>query len=473
MNSTFVTTTIPYVNARPHLGFALELVQADCLARFHRKIGGPVHLQTGTDENAFKNVEAARLNNTTPQEWVNQYAGHFRDLALQLNIQFDDFVRTTESRHRETVHEVLARLNPADLERRSYQGLYCKGCEDFWLERDAPKLQCPEHGTPLTPIEEENIFFLLSRYQKQIETLIETNAIQIRPPERRNEILAFVKRGLQDISISRSTIRSDGWGIPFPGATDQVVYVWIDALINYLVPQNRDENWWSEKTRKIHVLGKNVWKFHAIYWPALLLSCGEPLPDELIIHGFVTIDGRKISKSSGPTVDPADLIRRFGADPLRFYLLHEIPAFSDGDFSLVRLEKVYEDYFADGLGNLTSRLLTLAERAGLAALTPLTHPLPDQITEAFRAVRFGAYLDHLWTGIDDLNREIEQERPWEWLKADEIARTRERCSEWLQCLYHLAFWLEPALPETSVRLIRQLTAQPLAKTVPLFPRLIN
>lgn len=467
MKSIYLTTTIPYVNAKPHAGFALELVQADFLARYYRRAGLPVRLQTGTDEHAVKNVEAARAQGIKPQEWVDAYAGHFRNLASGLDIGFDDFVRTTESRHHLAVRELISRLRPEDLEKRSYAGHYCKGCEDFWLERDAADGKCPEHRTPLTWVEEENIFFKLSRYQQQLEQLIEGDSLKILPVERKNEILGFVRRGLQDISISRDAARSEGWGVPFPGTTDQVVYVWIDALANYLVAPE----WWSGETRKIHLLGKNVWKFHAIYWPALLLSAGLPLPDELIVHGFVTIDGNKISKSAGPTVDPADLIRHYGADPVRFYLLREIPSFTDGDFSRVRLEKCYADFLANGLGNLASRLLALAERSGLERITIGPKAVPEAAAAAIKEARYGNYLEVFWEQIRGLNREIDQGKPWEWLKSGDRERTRESCAGWLERLYQIAWWLEPAIPETSARLEGLLSAVPLRKGEVLFPRL--
>jgi methionyl-tRNA synthetase len=316
-------------------------------------------------------------------------------------------------------------------------------------------------------VEEENIFFKLSNYQQQLEQLIESDTLKILPVERKNEILGFVRRGLQDISISRDAARSEGWGVPFPGTTDQVVYVWIDALANYLVAPE----WWSDETRKIHLLGKNVWKFHAIYWPALLLSGGLPLPDELIVHGFVTIDGNKISKSAGPTVDPVDLIRRYGADPVRFYLLHEIPSFTDGDFSEARLEKSYTDSLANGLGNLASRLLTLAERSGLERIAVEPKTVPEAAAAAIEEARYGNYLEVFWEQIRGLNREIDQNKPWEWLKAGEWERTRASCAGWLERLYQIAWWLEPAIPETSARLVGLLSVVPLRKGKVLFPRL--
>ena len=304
MTNTYITTTIPYVNAEPHIGFALELVQADTLARYARLCGERVRLQTGTDENAWKNVESARARGCSPREFVARNTEAFRRLAQALNIAVDEFVHTTEERHRRAVWALWQRLRPGDLYKQAYTGHYCVGCEDFFYERELVDGCCPEHRTPPVPVEEENYFFRLSAYQAQIEELLLSGRLAITPEKRRLEVLNFVRQGLQDISVSRSSARAEGWGITVPGDESQTVYVWIDALVNYLTGLGfgTHEDWqefWGPQSRVIHCLGKNVWKFHAVYWPALLLSAGLPLPDELVIHGFLTVNGQKIGKSLG------------------------------------------------------------------------------------------------------------------------------------------------------------------------------
>jgi methionyl-tRNA synthetase len=280
MNGNFyITTTIPYVNAHPHVGFALELAQADAIARYHRLCGKEVRFQTGTDENAFKNVTAAREHGLETKTFVDANARRFRELSEALGVSHDEFVRTTEKRHALAVSRLWTSLRPSDVFRRRYDGLYCAGCEDFLFARDLVEGRCPDHDVSPRPVVEENWFFRLSAYQIQLDALIAEGRLRIVPDSRRNEVLAFIRRGLDDISISRNAERAGGWGIAVPGDPTQVIYVWIDALANYLtgLGYGQSSEWlrfWGAGTRKVHILGKNVWKFHAIYWPALLLSAG-------------------------------------------------------------------------------------------------------------------------------------------------------------------------------------------------------
>jgi methionyl-tRNA synthetase len=358
----YITTSIPYVNAAPHVGFALELVQADVIARLNRLRGKATRFQTGSDENAIKNVLAAAEQGLDPAEFVHRNTQRFRDLTRALNISTDDFIRTTEARHQQGVREFWRRLRPQDLYRKAYQGLYCTGCEDFYLPKDLVDGCCPEHRTRPVEVAEENYFFRLSSYQQQLAGLLESGVIQVVPDTRRNEVLKFIYGGLQDISVSRTTARTGGWGITVPGDSSQTIYVWIDALINYVSGPGLGggdawRHWWDADCHKVHVIGKNVWKFHAVYWPALLLSAGLPLPNTIVVHGFVTAEGRKIGKSLGNVVDPFELVERFGADAIRYYLLRAIPAFDDGDFSAQRLQRLYQADLANGIGNLVSRLV--------------------------------------------------------------------------------------------------------------------
>lgn len=365
---TYVTTTIPYVNAPPHVGHALELVQADAVARYSRLTGSETVFQTGTDENAFKNVEAARSRGIPTQQLVDENSQAFRDLCRALGTSHDSFIRTTEDRHRRGVFEFWRRLGPRDVYKAKYRGLYCPGCEDFYLERDLVDGRCPDHRTRPSVVEEENYFFRLSAYQAEIDELLESDRLRIIPRKRKNEVLAFVRRGLDDFSISREAARAGGWGIPVPGDPTHVIYVWVDALMNYLsgLGFGCEEGWhdfWNEGTRKVHVIGKNVWKFHAVYWPALLLSAGLPLPDEIVVHGFLTVDGQKISKSLGNAIAASEYVQTYGQDAVRHYLLKAVPPFEDGDFSGQRLAELYTQDLANGIGNLLSRLTALGERA--------------------------------------------------------------------------------------------------------------
>src|SRR5580698_1295262 len=346
---TYITTTIPYVNARPHLGFALELVQADVLARHRRARGDQVRLQAGTDDNALKNVLAARAAGVGVQEFVDANADAFVALAGPLSLSVDDVIRTSrDPRHRPGVERIWRACAAAgDLYRRHYAGLYCLGCEQFYTPDELPGGRCPEHGTQPQPVSEENWFFRLSRYGGTLRDLITSGALRIEPAGRRNEVLAQLDAGLADFSVSRSAERAHGWGIPVPGDPGQVIYVWFDALVNYVSALTYGaggpdlERWWTGAGRRIHLAGKGVLRFHAVYWPAILLSAGLPLPTDILVHDYLTADGQKISKSAagGPSGDndPVALAAAYGADALRWWLLRDVPRTGDTDFTVARL----------------------------------------------------------------------------------------------------------------------------------------
>ena len=475
-DSVYVTTTIPYVNAPPHVGHALEFVQADALARYYRLIGRRTRFQTGTDENAFKNVLAARQQGITPQALVDRNSRLFQETCRALDVEADSFLRTSQERHRLGVVALWRRLRKSDLYAREYRGLYCTGCEDFYLEKDLVHGRCPEHGTPPVTVEEENVFFRLSAYQATLERLLATGRIAVIPETRRNEVLSFLRRGLQDISVSRNASRAGGWGIPVPGDPSQVIYVWIDALINYLsgLGFGTGPEWqtfWNDDTTKIHLIGKNVWKFHAVYWPALLLSADLPLPDRIVVHGFLTSNGRKISKSSGNAADPLEPIASLGSDAVRHYLLRATPPFDDGDFSTERLKAIYNTDLANGLGNLVSRLTNLCEKSGRGAPDLPAVPQPPQsYRDAFETFSLNRAADALWTLITAVNRDIDRAKPWQALKTSDRSSLPEHLARWLAELHRIAYWLQPLLPKAAGRIIAALSARPVRAAPPLFPR---
>ncbi len=380
----YLSTTIPYVNSRAHVGHALELVQADVLARHHRRIGDEVRLQSGTDDNSLKNVLAAQAAGVTTRELVNRNASAFAALREYLSLSFDDFIRTSsDPRHRPGVERLWrACAASGDLYRRAYEGLYCVGCEQFYTEAELAGGTCPDHGTRPEVVREENWFFRLSAYAGRLHDLISSGELRIEPVSRRNEVLAFIAGGLEDFSASRSVARARGWGIGVPGDPSQVIYVWWDALGNYLTslnvgaPPPRDsdyQRWWVGADRRIHVVGKGVLRFHAVYWPAILLSAGLPLPTEIFVHDYLTVDGHKISKSgpggAGGDQDPAALSETYGADALRWWLLREVPKSGDTDFTIAKLVARANDELANGLGNLVHRVVSLVHsyRNGVAA----------------------------------------------------------------------------------------------------------
>jgi len=474
---TYITTAIPYVNSRPHIGFALELVQADAITRYNRLIGHGVRLQTGTDENAFKNVLTARELNVPTVELVNKNAELFLKLAKALNISCDKFIRTTEPGHRRAVTHLWSQLKPQDIYRKAYKGLYCTGCEDFYLERDLVNGRCPDHKIPPIEVQETNYFFRLSAYQDQLEQLLSKDVVKVVPETRKNEVLSFLRRGLQDFSISRAAHRSQGWGIAVPGDPSQIVYVWVDALINYIsgLGYGTGDAWrkfWTESSTKIHVIGKNVWKFHAVYWPALLLSARLPLPNEIVVHGFLTERGHKISKSRGNAIDPFACVESFGTDAVRYYLLKAVSPFNDSDFSDDRLVQVYNSDLANGLGNLVSRVTSLCDRCDFGRYkTTSVQEAPEGYHQALRNYEFDKAVESLRKVIACLNQDIDRAKPWEGLKANKDATLKPQLSAWLQEIQRVSFWLFPFLPETSEKIKAVLSERAIRSCGALLPRL--
>lgn len=402
----YVATSIAYVNAEPHLGYALELVQADVLARNRRLRGDQVRFQTGTDDNATKNVTAARAAGLDVRTFVQGNAARFAALREPLDLSYDDFVSTSaDPRHRAGVERLWrASAERGDFYRKSYTGYYCAGCEAFVTEP-----YCPEHEARAELVTEENWFFRLSRYADQLLHALE-HEIRIEPTARRNEVLSFVRSGLSDISVSRPAARSGGWGIPVPGDPSQVVYVWWDALANYVTTLGDSFDQWWRDSDQVHVIGKGIIRFHAVHWPALLLSAGLPLPRTIFVHEYLTSGGAKISKSSGVRVSPVDLVDRYGVDAVRWWLVREPARLGDTDFTEQRLVHRADADLANGVGNLFNRV------RGLSGGTIPDGPgidLASTVDEALRGFDFRAATDAIVTAVNDANRLIGTTRPWE------------------------------------------------------------
>jgi methionyl-tRNA synthetase len=485
----YVTTTIPYVNARPHLGFALELVQADVLARHHRRRGEPVRFLSGTDDNSLKNVLAAEAEGVPTQELVDRNAAAFEALRGPLALSFDDFIRTSrDPRHRPGVERLWrACAASGDLYRKHYRGLYCVGCEQFYTEKELADGRCPEHGTPPQPVVEENWFFRLSRYRDRLYELVHSGRLRIEPAARRNEVLSFLGQGLEDFSVSRSHARARGWGVPVPDDPGQTVYVWWDALGNYVTSLGYADDgpdyqrWWAGDGRRVHLLGKGVLRFHAVYWPAMLLSAGAPLPTDLLVHDYLTVDGEKISKSTGGAVDPVDLVARFGTDPVRWWLLREVPRVGDVDFTVDRLVARADGDLAGGLGNLVHRVVTMVhryrdgrppEREGRAdRLTDACARAPQRIDAALEAFDLRAATAALWTIVEEANRHIERTRPWHLSTEDRD----DVLDVLLRACRTLGEQLDPFLPDTAGRIVAQCTPVEgrLPPSRPLFRRIVT
>ncbi|MEU4447579.1 methionine--tRNA ligase [Actinosynnema sp. NPDC050801] len=500
MSRYYVTTAIPYVNSRPHLGFALEIVQADVLARHHRLRGDRVRFLTGTDDNSLKNVLAAEAEGLETGELVDRNAAAFAALRDPLALSFTDFIRTSrDTRHRIGVERLWqACADAGDLYRRHYEGLYCVGCEQFYTPAELVDGKCPEHDVEPRPVAEENWFFRLSRYADRLRELIDGGVVRVEPAARRNEVLAFIAAGLRDFSISRSRARAHGWGIPVPGDPDQVVYVWWDALGNYITSLgyggegSNYRRWWVENDRRVHVIGKGVVRFHAVYWLAMLLSAGEPLPTDILVHDYLTTDGRKISKSTGAVVDPVALADRYGSDAVRWWLLRDVPRVGDADFTEARLVARANEDLANGLGNLVNRVTVMVHRyregkppdgaepdADAEPLATACREAPDLVRAAVADFDFRRATAAVWRIVEEANRYVEQVRPWDLARAERggDAEAGKRLDAAVTALLTacrvLARELTPFVPALATRISEQcvtLTGR-LPQPQPVFPRL--
>ena len=475
----YLTTSIPYVNAAPHIGHALEYVQADVLARFHRKEEETFFL-TGADENALKNVQAAEAAGVPTADFVRKNTGEFERLVKALYISNNDFIKTTDRvRHWPGTQKLWQKCaENHDIYKGVYKGLYCVGCESYLTEDELKDGLCPEHKKKPEAVEEENYFFNLKRYQPALEKLIVTGELEIIPIERKNEVLNFIRRGLSDFSVSRSRARAKDWGIPVPNDLDQIQYVWFDALANYITAlgygQAEEKNFDRFWPADIHIIGKGITRFHAIYWPAMLLSAKLPLPKKIFVHGYVTVNGEKISKSTGNTVDPFTLIEKFGAEALRYYLLKVIPPTADGDFSEKHFTEVYNADLANGLGNLVARVAKMCEGLLLSRATSnRSLQLCETVGEEIKNFRFNTALAIIWQHISVLDKLINEERPWE-KTAEEKTKILIQIiigNNSLVPILEIAEALEPFLPETSQKIIGQFSGESVHADKALFPRI--
>ncbi|MBI4062389.1 methionine--tRNA ligase, partial [Candidatus Gottesmanbacteria bacterium] len=362
----YITAAIPYVNGRPHVGHALEFIQCDVVARYKKLQGYDTLYISGSDENGLKIVQAAEKQNLTPQKLADRNTQVFLDLVKLLNIDIGVWRRGSDKKFHWPGTEKLWRLGEknGDIYKKMYGGFYCVGCEDFYLKKDLVDGKCPEHLTVPEWVEEENYFFKLSRYQKEIEKLISSDSLLVIPQARKNEVLAFIRSGLEDFSISRSKKRAKNWGIPVPGDDSQVIYTWYDGLNIYQTAVGfgyDDASWKKWWPTDLHVIGKGILRFHAVYWIGMLLSAKLPIPKSIFVHGYISSGGHKMSKSLGNVVDPFEVVERYGTDATRYYLLREIPAHGDGDFTYGRFTQLYNADLANGLGNLIARVSKLAE----------------------------------------------------------------------------------------------------------------
>ena len=474
----YIPTSIVYTNQRPHIGFALEVIQADVLARYHRLLGEKVFFSTGTDEHGMKNSQAAKEAGKTPEDFTKEIAKRVKSLREVLNLSNDDFIRTSDKkRHWPTVEKVWLKLKEnGDIYKKKYKGLYCVGCEAFVKEKDLVNGKCPVHEKAPEVIEEENYFFRLSKYQKQLKKIVEAEMIKIIPETRQNELLNFISQGLEDASCSRSRGKLE-WGIPVPEDNTQTIYVWLEALVNYLsvvdyaTDGDKFKKFWPPD---VHCIGKDIFvRFHGSLWLAMLLSLGLKLPKTIFIHGFITVAGQKMSKSLGNVIDPFELVKKYGTDPVRYFLLREIPPIEDGDFTYQKFEERYNDDLANGLGNLVARVVKLAEISNFKTVIPKKIPDPkfqavlnlanSETKRNLEEFKFNSSLISIWSLMGVCDKYIENEKPWEKSNKQRII-----VGTLLVALNEIAKLLKPFLPETSERIFKQLKTK---EAKPLFPRI--
>ena len=474
----YITSSIAYTNAPAHIGFAQEVVQADVLARYHRLLGENVFYLTGTDEHGQKNVKAAKEAGKTPKEFVDEISKNFKSLKGILNLSNDDFIRTTDQkRHWPAVKKVWLKLKENDeIYKKKYKGLYCVGCEAFIKEKDLTDGKCPIHQKKPEVIEEENYFFRLSKYQKEIEEIIKKEKIKIIPESRKNEILSFIKQGVEDISCSRPREKLN-WGIPVPDDKTQIVYIWMEALVNYISALGYAEDGAKFKQfwpADVHCVGKDIFKFHCLLWPAILLSIKIPLPKTVLIHGFITVGGQKMSKSLGNVVDPFELVEKYGVDAVRYFLLREITPFEDGDYTRQKFEDRYNADLANGLGNLVARVITLGAKFKIQTskikIKNQNAKLSEEIKKtkkkcwiALDNFKFNEALASIWGLIGFCDKYINETRPWE--RKEE---SKKVIGDLLYAIGCVAEMLRPFLPETSEKILEQMKT---GKSNALFPRL--
>ncbi|HSX14720.1 MAG TPA: methionine--tRNA ligase [Candidatus Saccharimonadales bacterium] len=473
MTKYYITTTIFYINDKPHIGHAYDTIAADVLARYWRaKLGkDKVWFLTGTDENSKKTVESAKEVGQEIEAYTNTMAKQWQSTWDALGISYNRFIRTSEPDHEAAVRDVVTKIHTAgDITKGIYEGLYCYKCEMFYKEDELIEGLCPVHKTPPEFIKEENYFFKLSKYQDALKKHIDQHPDFIQPESRRNEVLAFIDRGLEDISISRA---NQTLGIKLPFDPSQVVYVWVDALINYLTgvgyPKADYKDWWPAD---LHVIGKDIIKFHCIIWPAMLLSAGLELPKRVVAHGFFTVDGEKISKSLGNGINPLDISETYGVDALRYYLLSEFPFGADGNFSQDRLSKVYQSNLANELGNLVQRVAKMAVQyldGQIGANPPHTHDVKD-IEDSIENYHFEAALKDIWVKIRGLNQMVDEEKPWVLAKTDKD-QLEKVLKHIISDLLQITGLLAPFLPTTAEKIQKTLGGSTVDTSVGiLFPK---
>src|SRR3989344_393556 len=466
----YITTTTPYVNADPHIGFALEFWQADAIARYKKLSGDTVCFNWGTDEHGLKIERAALAQNKDPKTYCDEFSARFKQLIPLLNLSSTNFIRTTDDYHVAAAQEFWKQCDKnGDIYKKNYRAKYCVGCELEKTDSELVDGRCPVHPSlTLEIIEEENYFFRFSKYQEKLLAFYNDNPDFVIPQSRYNELTSFVKRGLEDFSISRLKKKMP-WGVDVPGDSKQVMYVWFDALVNYIstigwpTDMKRFETWWPV----VQIAGKDNLRQQCAIWQAMLMSAGLPTSKQIFIHGFITSEGQRMSKTTGNVISPFDLVEKYGLDPVRYYLLREIPSYEDGDYSDRRFKELYNADLANGLGNLVARVGKLAENLNVQLKTVnFSEMNTGEYKKAMEEYRFNDALAGVWEKVKAADKHIDENEPWK-LTGDSLYKVLEKS---INQIIEIATLLQPFLPQTAQKILKQFAGPIIKSQPPLFPR---
>lgn len=485
MKKYYITTPLYYVNYRPHIGHAYTTLAADILARHLKSKGVKVFFQTGTDEHGGNIEKTAAAHNVEPKQWTDDITREFKDMWKTLGIEYDYFIRTTDENHKKQVQLIFEKMIASgDIYPGNYQGLYCSSCENFLDESELVEGKCPVHKKEPERINEESYFFRLSKYEQPLLKHYRENPSFLSPDYRANEIIRFVESGLKDISVSRTKV---SWGIPVKSNPKHTIYVWIDALTNYITGPGFDIEKENHSFKEIwpadvHLMGKEIYRFHAVIWPAMLMSLGLPLPKKVYAHGWWTVEGEKMSKSRGNIIDPRDMVREYGLDAFRYFVFREVPFGQDGDFSLEAFRRRYNSELANDLGNLFSRTVnminkyldcSMPEKPENSELFSRLLATRKEIDSDMENLQFSSALDKIWKNISALNKEVDSRKPWEMAKTD-TEHLKKFLHEMVWCLRLISSWISPFMPDTAAKMQMHLSvSDPLKekkKVEPIFPR---
>lgn len=468
-DNVYITTAIPYVNGVPHIGHAMDYCLADVCARYHKMLGQSVRFQAGTDEHGNKIYLKAKEKNIPVQEYVDENAAKFQDFIHTLGVSYTDFVRTTDPEHEKRCQEIWRKLS-AHIYLAKYEGWYCTGCERFVTEKECTENHgiCPDHQKAYERLEEENYYFRISDFKERIRKAIETDEMLILPDFRKKEMLKLLEES-PDVSISRPKAQLT-WGVPVPGDDTQVMYVWLDALANYITvlgyPDKDISDYWPALAQFV---GKDILRFHAIIWPAMLIGLGLPLPKTLVSHGMVLANGQKMSKSIGNVVDPMEVLEKHGLDAFRYFFLRHIDTFADSDFTWDKFEEAYNNELANDLGNLVQRLATLAAKNHITA-DEKKNDLPLEYRELMDKYEFSKAFDFVWARVQGINRKIDEEKPWSLAKDGKKTELEECMTGLMSELTDAARMLSPFIPSTAEKILAIFAGEVVPPETPLFPK---